>query len=290
MRCSQAGARLAVCTNKFEALSKALLRELGLDASLRRHRRARYLRRVQAGAGPSDAARSRWPAGGADRAVMVGDSEVDIATAAAAGVPSIARHLRLYAAPGARARSRRRHRPLPRVHAGAGADAATDASSRTGNGWTRLRPSPSTSLAIKMIRFPCAPQDWLLLVLSVRPLGRDVFLHCGCGPEVPPFTLVLARVGIAALAAGAARLPGGLSAPGRRLRPGCRSWCRRIINNVIPFTLMVYGQQRIASGLAAVLNATTPLFTLIVARVLAGERADRQQGAGVLLGSAAWRC
>jgi drug/metabolite transporter (DMT)-like permease len=59
-----------------------------------------------------------------------------------------------------------------------------------------------------------------------------------------------------------------------------------IINNIIPFTLMVYGQQRIASGLAAVLNATTPLFTLIVARVLAGEALTASKVAGVLLGVA----
>jgi drug/metabolite transporter (DMT)-like permease len=57
-----------------------------------------------------------------------------------------------------------------------------------------------------------------------------------------------------------------------------------MINNVIPFTLMVYGQQRIASGLAAVLNATTPLFTLIVMRMLAGEALTSSKVLGVLLG------
>ena len=40
-----------------------------------------------------------------------------------------------------------------------------------------------------------------------------------------------------------------------------------IINNVFPFTLMMYGQSKVASGLAAVLNATTPLFTAMVAAV-----------------------
>jgi drug/metabolite transporter (DMT)-like permease len=55
---------------------------------------------------------------------------------------------------------------------------------------------------------------------------------------------------------------------------------------VVPFTLMVYGQQRIASALAAVLNATTPLFTLVIARLVAGEVLTPNKLAGVLLGIA----
>jgi phosphoglycolate phosphatase len=83
-----AGAKLAVCTNKMERLSKLLLRELGLD------------RRFAAIAG-RDTFEVCKPAaahltgaitmagGRPDRAVMVGDSEVDFATATAARVPSI---------------------------------------------------------------------------------------------------------------------------------------------------------------------------------------------------------
>jgi phosphoglycolate phosphatase len=84
-----AGARLAVCTNKVERLSKLLLRELALEA------------KFAAVAGrdtfavfkpaPGHLIGTIAMAGGqAERAVMVGDSEVDIATAAAANVPSIA--------------------------------------------------------------------------------------------------------------------------------------------------------------------------------------------------------
>jgi len=82
------GARLAVCTNKLEGLSRALLRELGLEA------------RFEAIAGrdtlpvhkpePGHLTGTIAMAGGdAARAVMVGDSEVDFATARAAGVPAI---------------------------------------------------------------------------------------------------------------------------------------------------------------------------------------------------------
>ena len=82
------GAKVAVCTNKLENLSKSLLRQLGLDT------------RFAAIAGrdtfnvfkpaPGHLIGTIAMAGGrADRAVMVGDSEVDFATAAAAGIPSI---------------------------------------------------------------------------------------------------------------------------------------------------------------------------------------------------------
>src|SRR5262249_10908719 len=59
-----------------------------------------------------------------------------------------------------------------------------------------------------------------------------------------------------------------------------------MFNNVIPFALIVYGQHRIASGLAAVLNATTPLFTLVVVRLFAGETLSASKVAGVILGIA----
>jgi phosphoglycolate phosphatase len=85
---AQAGARLAVCTNKFEGLSKSLLGELGLEA------------RFGAVAGRDTFAVCKpdpghltgaiaLVGGRAERAVMVGDSEVDVATAIAARVPCI---------------------------------------------------------------------------------------------------------------------------------------------------------------------------------------------------------
>jgi phosphoglycolate phosphatase len=83
-----AGARLAVCTNKFERLSKLLLRALALEgkfgAVAGRDTFAMFK------PAPGHLIGTIEMAGGrADRAVMVGDSEVDIATAVAANVPSI---------------------------------------------------------------------------------------------------------------------------------------------------------------------------------------------------------
>jgi phosphoglycolate phosphatase len=82
------GARLAVCTNKVERLSKLLLRELALEekfgAIAGRDTFAMFK------PAPGHLLGTIEMAGGrADRAVMVGDSETDIATAAAANVPSI---------------------------------------------------------------------------------------------------------------------------------------------------------------------------------------------------------
>ena len=59
-----------------------------------------------------------------------------------------------------------------------------------------------------------------------------------------------------------------------------------LLNNLVPFSLIVYGQTHIASGLASVLNATTPLFTLVVARIFAGEPLTAAKLGGVLLGMA----
>lgn len=83
------GARLAVCTNKYENLSKSLLKDLGLDARFA-FIAGRDTFDVSKPA-PGHLTRTILAAGGrVDRAVMVGDSEVDIATAIAAKVPSIA--------------------------------------------------------------------------------------------------------------------------------------------------------------------------------------------------------
>jgi phosphoglycolate phosphatase len=82
------GARLAVCTNKVERLSKLLLRTLVLDAKFGAIAGRDTFQMFKPA--PGHLIGTIEMAGGrADRAVMVGDSEVDIATAAAAEVPSI---------------------------------------------------------------------------------------------------------------------------------------------------------------------------------------------------------
>lgn len=128
-------------------------------------------------------------------------------------------------------------------------------------------------------------QDWLLLVLLSVLWGATFFFVAVANPYVPPLTLVLCRVGIAALVLA----PIALALHAHLPRTPAEWWpflVQAVINSVIPFSLIIYGQHYIASGLAGVLNATTPLFTLILARVVAGEALTPNKTAGVLLGIA----
>src|SRR5436190_12981937 len=60
-----------------------------------------------------------------------------------------------------------------------------------------------------------------------------------------------------------------------------------LLNNVIPFALFGWGQQHIASGLASILNATTPIWGVIVAHLLtADERMTPAKMLGILVGFA----
>lgn len=57
------------------------------------------------------------------------------------------------------------------------------------------------------------------------------------------------------------------------------------LNNFIPFTLIFWGQAEITSGLASILNATTPLWTAVLAHFLTqDERMSGNKLAGVAFG------
>ncbi len=57
-----------------------------------------------------------------------------------------------------------------------------------------------------------------------------------------------------------------------------------LLNNVVPMSLIVFGQTTISSGLASVLNATTPFFTTLVLASAGDERLTSRRLAGVLCG------
>lgn len=126
--------------------------------------------------------------------------------------------------------------------------------------------------------------EWaLLLVLSVLWGGAFFFGKLGVS-ALPPLVVALLRVGIAALV-----LMAVIRFAGVRLPRDLRTWralaIMGILNNVIPFVLILWGQTHIASGLAAILNATTPLFGVIVAQLAGGqERLTVPRLVGVLLG------
>jgi len=130
------------------------------------------------------------------------------------------------------------------------------------------------------------PLEWiLLLVLSVLWGGSFFFAKLAVA-ELPPFTIVLGRVGLAALALNLI-----LWVRGERLPADRRSWtaffAMGLLNNLVPFSLIVWAQTQIASGLAAILNGATPLFTAVLAHWLtADERLTWNRLLGVVLGLA----
>lgn len=129
-------------------------------------------------------------------------------------------------------------------------------------------------------------KQWLLLA-ALSVLWGGSFLFVGIAvKELPPLTIVLARVGLAALIL----LPFML-ALGHKLPPTLPAWMpflgMAILNNVIPFTLITVGQRELASGVASIINATTPLFSLLIAHALTtDEKLRANKLAGVLIGIA----
>jgi drug/metabolite transporter (DMT)-like permease len=145
-------------------------------------------------------------------------------------------------------------------------------------------PSAKQTLAPSTITQSMGPLEWvMLLALSVLWGGSFFFVGVAV-TELPTLSIVVLRVGIAAVALWAILLILGHSAPksiaiwGSFLGMG-------LLNNVIPFGLIVWGQQTIASGLASILNAATPLFTVVVAGVLlSDERRSSRKLVGVAIG------
>ncbi len=111
--------------------------------------------------------------------------------------------------------------------------------------------------------------DWLLLgVLSVL-WGGSFFFNKVAVTELPPFTVALGRVGGGALLLVLIVRAMGLELPPRRIWGALA--VMGLFNNVLPFSLILWSQIYVASGLASILIATTPLFTVLVAHVATGD-------------------
>ena len=128
------------------------------------------------------------------------------------------------------------------------------------------------------------PTEWALLILLALVWGGSFFFNAVAVAALPPFTVVFARVFLAALI-----LLAVLPVVGIKMPKEPRIWwaflVMGLINNAIPFTLIVWSQIHIASGLAAILNATTPLFTVLVAHMATSdERLTKGRVLGVILG------
>lgn len=123
----------------------------------------------------------------------------------------------------------------------------------------------------------------MLLALSILWGGSFFFVGIAV-KELPPITIVTLRVTIAALALLTVCRVLGYSLP--RKPEVLRAFLiMGLLNNIIPFSLIVWGQTHIASGVASILNATTPLFTVLVAHMMTtDEKLSANKLAGVIIG------
>lgn len=125
--------------------------------------------------------------------------------------------------------------------------------------------------------------DWLLLALLSLIWGAS-FIFIGVAvKELPTLLIVFVRVGLAA----AILLPVHWLWQGA-LPKDLRSWISfagvSLTNNIIPFTLIVYGQQFITASLASVVNATTPFFGLLVMALAGAETLSWRKIVALVLG------
>lgn len=127
------------------------------------------------------------------------------------------------------------------------------------------------------------PRDWLLLGLLSILWGGSFFFNGVVLKELPPLTVVFLRVVLAAvillplLRVYRIALPVGVSGWTPFFAIG-------FFNNVLPFSLFAVAQTHIQSGLAAILNATTPLCTVVVMAVAREEKLQARRIAGVVAG------
>ena len=126
--------------------------------------------------------------------------------------------------------------------------------------------------------------EWILLIILSILWGGSFFFSKVALAELGPFTIVLVRVGIAAVVLNLVVI-----ATGRRMPTSLKTWGLFLImgalNNVIPFSLIFWGQTQIPSSLASILNATAPLWTVLLAHVFTkDERLTASRIGGVLFG------
>ena len=128
------------------------------------------------------------------------------------------------------------------------------------------------------------PIEWGMLILLSIFWGGSFFFTEIALRDFQPFTLVFLRVTLAALI-----LVGVVYISGHKMPASFKTWgafaVMGALNNAIPFSMIVWGQTRIDSGVASILNATTPIFTVILAHLLTSdERLTPRKFFGVLVG------
>ena len=125
--------------------------------------------------------------------------------------------------------------------------------------------------------------EWALLILLGVIWGGSFLFARIAVLEVPPMTLVLLRVAIAALALNIWLIATSVSEIEHKRRLWLNFAGMGILNNIIPFALIFYGQKEIGAGLAAIVNAMTPIWTLLIAHQFTE---DERLSANKLIGTA----
>jgi drug/metabolite transporter (DMT)-like permease len=129
-------------------------------------------------------------------------------------------------------------------------------------------------------------RDWALILLLSIIWGGAFYLNVLALRGFPTNSLVFGRMAIATLP-----LLIIISVSGQKMPRGWAAWrglaLLGVLNIVVPIILFTWAQTRIASGLASVLNATTPLWGVLAAHFLTDdEKATPLRVTGVLLGLA----
>jgi len=130
------------------------------------------------------------------------------------------------------------------------------------------------------------PLTWAMLVLLSLCWGGSFFFTGVAVTELPTFTIVVLRVGLAALALWTVVLVRATDMP-----ENPSFWCAialmAVINSVLPFLLIVWGQSHVASSLTSIYVATTPLFGVLLAHFMTSdERMTVPRVASVVCGFA----
>ncbi|WP_428522598.1 DMT family transporter [Roseibium sp.] len=129
-------------------------------------------------------------------------------------------------------------------------------------------------------------QHWILLMCLGAIWGGSFIFAKVAVAEIPPLTLVFFRVASACLALWLVLWAQG-TLKQFPIKMAASFLAMGLLNNVIPFSLLFAGQTVIGAGLASILNATTPVFTVLVAGVLfRQETLGIHKIAGIVLGIA----
>jgi drug/metabolite transporter (DMT)-like permease len=127
-------------------------------------------------------------------------------------------------------------------------------------------------------------KEWVLIIILSIVWGGSFFFVGVAVKELPPLTIVLGRVALASLILlvivyfKGEKMPSSLTIWGSFIVMGA-------LNNLIPFCLIVWGQTHIESGLASILNATTPIFSVVLAHFFTREeKLTFNRISGIVLG------